>query len=191
MIAEALAILNGKNSKSDALVVRFFGIFFIFYQLANVWGNLISSSVLSYGETTITFVNETIRAAKEIELNDNVARLCGAEFCPGVTAALNPNLTPPDESKVRMLMMIFLGMMVAASILIAIGVDNLKRYEMGRKGPGSELSGIQLLSVTVKQTLNIKQILLLPITMFIGAEQAFMAVEFTAVTQLTSFSSFF
>lgn len=191
MIAEALAILNGKNSKSDALVVRFFGIFFIFYQLANVWGNLISSSVLSYGETTITFVNETIRAAKEIELNDNVARLCGAEFCPGVTAALNPNLTPPDESKVRMLMMIFLGMMVAASILIAIGVDNLKRYEMGRKGSGSELSGIQLISVTVKQTLNIKQILLLPITMFIGAEQAFMAVEFTAVTQLTSFSSFF
>lgn len=191
MIAEALAILNGKNSKSDALVVRFFGIFFIFYQLANVWGNLISSSVLSYGETSIEFVNETIRAAKEIELNDNVARLCGAEFCPGVTAALNPNLTPPDESKVRMLMLIFLGMMVAASVLIAIGVDNLKRYEMGRKGSGSELYGIQLLSVTVKQTLNMKQILLLPITMFIGAEQAFMAVEFTAVTQFTLFLDLF
>lgn len=44
VVAEALAIFNGKNSKSDALVVRFFGLFFIFYQLAQVWGNLISSS---------------------------------------------------------------------------------------------------------------------------------------------------
>lgn len=181
VIAEALAILNGKDSKSDALVVRFFGIFFIFYQLANVWGNLISSSVLSYGEATTGFVNETIRAIEEADLHENVAKLCGAEFCPGVTAALNPNLTPPDESKVRTLMLIFFGMMVAASILIAVGVDSLKRYEMGRKGSGSELTGIQLLSVTVKQTLNVQQILLLPITMFIGAEQAFMAVEFTAV----------
>lgn len=181
MIAEALAIFNGKDSKSDALVVRFFGIFFIFYQLANVWGNLISSSVLSYGETAFEYLNETIRAVQEAELTNNVAKLCGAEFCPGVTAALNPNLTPPDQSKIRMLMLIFLGMMVAASILITIGVDNLKRYEMGRKGSGSELSGIQLLSVTVKQTFNVKQILLLPITMFIGAEQAFMAVEFTSV----------
>lgn len=44
VVAEALAIFNGKNGKSDALVVRFFGLFFIFYQLAQVWGNLISSS---------------------------------------------------------------------------------------------------------------------------------------------------
>lgn len=51
---------------------------------------------------------------------------------------------------------------------------------MGRKGSGSELSGIRLLSVTVKQLLQTKQILLLPITMFIGIEQAFMAVDFTS-----------
>lgn len=44
VIAEALAIFNGKDSKSDALIVRFFGMFFIFYQMAQVWGNLISSS---------------------------------------------------------------------------------------------------------------------------------------------------
>lgn len=122
-------------------------------------------------------MNET----KTIELNEKVAELCGAEFCPGVTAALNPNLAPPDQSKIQMLMLIFLGMMIAASALIAIAVDNLKRYEMGRKGSGSELSGIRLLSVTIKHLWQVKQILLLPITMFIGAEQAFMAVDFTAV----------
>lgn len=56
------------------------------------------------------------------------------------------------------------------------------RYEMGRKGSGSGLSGIKLLAVTIKQLLQTKQILLLPITMFIGAEQAFIAVDFTAVS---------
>lgn len=53
---------------------------------------------------------------------------------------------------------------------------------MGRKGSGSGLSGFRLLTVTFKQLLQKKQVLLLPITMFIGAEQAFMAVGFTAVS---------
>lgn len=53
---------------------------------------------------------------------------------------------------------------------------------MGRKGSGSGLSGLKLLAVTFKQLMQRKQILLLPITMFIGAEQAYMAVGFTAVS---------
>lgn len=137
--------------------------------------------MLSYGEPAVEYANASIEAAKLNELSENVAKLCGAEFCPGVTAALNPNLTPPDSSKIQMLMIIFLTMMIGASVLIAVAVDGLKRYEMGRKGSGSELSGIRLLSVTVKQLMQVKQILLLPITMFIGAEQAFMAVDFTSV----------
>lgn len=58
----------------------------------------------------------------------------------------------------------------------------ISRYEMGRKGSGSGLSGLRLLAVTVKQLMQKKQLLLLPITMFIGAEQAFIAVDFTAVS---------
>lgn len=44
VVAEALCTLNGGKNKTDAIVVRFFGLFFIFYQMAQVWGNLISSS---------------------------------------------------------------------------------------------------------------------------------------------------
>lgn len=152
--------------------------------------------VLSYGETAAVLyddydnINESISAVTFDELSKNVAKLCGAEFCPGVTAALNPNLASPDDSKIQMLMMIFFGMMIAACLLIAVGVDGLERYEMGRKGSGSELSGFRLLSVTLKQMLQVKQILLLPITMFIGAEQAFMAVDFTSVrVRLNSLSN--
>lgn len=71
--------------------------------------------------------------------------------------------------------------MISACLLVALFVDPLKRYEMGRKGSGFGLSGIKLLAVTLKQLLKFKQILLLPITMFIGAEQAFIAADFTSV----------
>lgn len=129
----------------------------------------------------IGFANETIDPLEWLNITDNVAKLCGAQFCPQTTAAQNPNLTPPDNGKIQMLMIIFLSMMIGACLLIAFAVDDLKRYEMGRKGSGSELSGVRLLSVTVKQMMQTKQILLLPITMFIGAEQAFMTGDFTSV----------
>jgi hypothetical protein len=57
---------------------------------------------------------------------------------------------------------------------------------MGRKGAGSELSGFKLLGITLKQLGHRYQLLLLPITMFVGAEQAFVAVDFTAVCHLRS-----
>lgn len=120
-----------------------------------------------------------------------MAKLCGAAFCPGITAAINSNLQAPDSSKIQMIMFIFLAMMVCACLLIAFAVDGLKRYEMGRKGSGSELSGIRLLSVTIKQLMQLKQILLLPITMFIGAEQAFMIVDFTNVRVSSSHNYYY
>lgn len=138
--------------------------------------------MLSHGEVAIEYTNETIASLNMAELKSNVSKLCGANFCPDkVTADINPNLALPDNGKIQTLMLIFFAMMIVACLLISFAVDGLKRYEMGRKGSGSELSGIRLLSVTVKQLLQFKQILLLPITMFIGVEQAFMAVDFTSV----------
>lgn len=161
------------------LLLEFIEYFFLLYSLPE---NIHCLPVLSHGESAIEHINSTIEARDFAELSHNVSQLCGAKFCPDkVTAAVNPNLTLPDYGKIQTLMLIFLAMMIAASLLIAFAVDGLKRYEMGRKGSGSELSGIRLLSVTVKQLMQFKQILLLPITMFIGVEQAFMAVDFTSV----------
>lgn len=61
-------------------------------------------------------------------------------------------------------------------------VFQLFRYKKGRTGSAHGLSGLKLLAVTLKQLLNPYQILILPITMFIGAEQAFMAADFNAVS---------
>lgn len=43
-VAEALTFVRGRQTRKDVNTVKFFGLFFIFYQMAQVWGNLISSS---------------------------------------------------------------------------------------------------------------------------------------------------
>lgn len=43
-VAEALTRVIDNDSNKDVNVVRYFGLFFVFYQMAQVWGNLISSS---------------------------------------------------------------------------------------------------------------------------------------------------
>lgn len=199
VVAEALCVLNGDGKKTDAVVVRFFGLFFIFYQMAQVWGNLISSSseyiptwnsksssltqhhfeiisVLLPGGEDVAQLNTTSDAVVQ-----RVASFCGAAFCPSSKIDGNATLPPPpDHQKIQMLSGIFLALMISACLLVALFVDPLKRYEMGRKS-GSNISGIKLLAVTFKQFLKPKQMLLLPITMFIGAEQAFIAADFTSV----------
>lgn len=57
------------------------------------------------------------------------------------------------------------------------------RYGEKRKGSESakELSGIALLSATLNQCKKPNQQLLIPITVFIGMEQAFIGADFTQV----------
>lgn len=113
---------------------------------------------------------------------ERVASFCGAAYCPTSENGAKVILTsPPDHEKIVTLSGIFLALMISACIIVVLFVDPLKRYEIGRKGPGSDISGFQLMAVTLKQLLNLKQVLLLPITMFIGAEQAFIAADFTSV----------
>ncbi|GLV32884.1 uncharacterized protein CBL_01777 [Carabus blaptoides fortunei] len=103
--AEAYSQITG--IKSDVLVILFFGLFFIFYQFAQVWGNLISSAVLSSGEPMLnaTFVNETLQ---------NVEDICGANITPNVTIAENLNMEPPAKEKIQLISGIYLGCVAAA-----------------------------------------------------------------------------
>jgi hypothetical protein len=190
VISEAYGQITGTSS--DIAVTRFFGVFFMFYQFSQVWGNLISSAVLSTGgapeptalstNTTVSnltsLLSETVSSALQEEIPNDI---CGASFCPRTAAeAANPNLHPPETSKIHLITGIYLACMIAACLVVAFFVDPMRRYGKGRKGSGSGLSGLKLLAVTVKQLANPYQILILPITMFIGAEQAFIAADFNA-----------
>ncbi|KAH8355083.1 hypothetical protein KR093_005014 [Drosophila rubida] len=182
-VSEALTQVRGNSSRKDVNTVKFFGLFFIFYQMAQVWGNLISSSVLTLSAAdTATSANTTLDAADEVELEASISRvgeLCGAKFCPGIGAEVNPNLVPPAPEQIRLLNSIFLMCMAGAVLMMIFGVSSLKRYGVKRGDTGDGISGLRLLTVTINLLRKRRQILMLPITMFIGLEEAFLAVDFT------------
>lgn len=61
-------------------------------------------------------------------------------------------------------------------------IHNIFRYgEKQRRADSQELSGIQLLSATAYQLKKPYQQLLIPITIWIGMEQAFIGADFTQV----------
>ncbi|KAJ9597854.1 hypothetical protein L9F63_011296 [Diploptera punctata] len=152
---------------AETLVVRFFGIFFMIFQFAQVWGNLISSLVFSSGETKPLF--------------SNVSAICGKNFCPGNEVNENSNMEKPPDEQIYIVAGIYLACMISACLIVAFGVDNLKRYNEGkREGSGTGLSGFSLLAITLKLLKERNQILILPITMFLGVEQAFVGADYTA-----------
>ncbi|KOX68736.1 UNC93-like protein [Melipona quadrifasciata] len=155
----------------DAIVVRFFGFFFLAWQTAELWGNLISSLVLSGGEFSSGGGNSTTNWEK--------IKLCGADFCVFSNGG-HETLDRPPESEIYEISAIYLTCVVIAVIIVALFVDPLSRYgEKQRKVDSQELSGIQLLSATAYQLKKPYQQLLIPITIWIGMEQAFIGADFT------------
>ncbi|CAB3227160.1 unnamed protein product [Arctia plantaginis] len=154
---------------AEALLVRFLGLFFMIFQMNQVWGNLISSLVLTSGNNTAAFtsVNETM-----------IPILCGANFLPSADADEALPTQPPE--KIQMLSGIYLACMAGAAFLVAVGVDSMKRYDTGRQGSGSGLSTRELLAVTLKLMAEPTQLLLVIINIFIGLQQAFFGADFTA-----------
>ncbi|XP_075978086.1 UNC93-like protein [Anticarsia gemmatalis] len=154
---------------AGTILLRFLGFFFMIYQMNQIWGNFISSLVLSSGNNAaaVTSVNETM-----------IPILCGANFLAndddgGVLA------TQPPE-KMQMIAGIYLGCMIVSTLIVAIGLDSMNRYESFRKNKSSGLSGLALLAVTAKQLADPNQLLLLIINIFIGQHQAFFSADFTA-----------
>ncbi|KAG8236876.1 hypothetical protein J437_LFUL016432, partial [Ladona fulva] len=89
----------------DAIVVRFFGFFFLAWQTAELWGNLISSVVLSSGghgsaddNRNLTHILDTLH-------------LCGANFCVSSTQN-NDNLERPPDSEIFEISSIYLSCVV-------------------------------------------------------------------------------
>ncbi|CAH0715375.1 unnamed protein product, partial [Brenthis ino] len=157
------------NVSAEALLVRFLGLFFMIFQLNQVWGNLISSLVISSGDNlaAVTAVNATM-----------IPKLCGANFLPSADAGVALQQQPPE--KIQMIAGIYLACMAGAALIVAIGVDSMKRYNTNRNATGSGLSGIALLVVTVKLLIEPNQLMLVIVNIFIGMQQAFFGADFTA-----------
>ncbi|RVE50921.1 hypothetical protein evm_004488 [Chilo suppressalis] len=181
VVAEPYAKLSGVSV--DVLVMRFFGLFFMFYQMAQIWGNLISSSILSssLGEdsySNVTSLLESLPSNVTLPSMD-VGASCGVNFCSGSASHENTNLEPPSPLKIQVIAGVYLACMAFAVLLVALGVDSLTRYTAGRNTTCTGKTGLRLLAVTLRQLRHKYQLLLLPVIGYLGAEQAFMAADFT------------
>ncbi|CAH0402125.1 unnamed protein product [Chilo suppressalis] len=160
----------------DGIIVRFFGFFFLAWQTAELWGNLVSSLIFSSGlHSSNHTLNNTVVSSALLK--------CGANFCMmgGQDQDKNHNLNRPPNDEIYKISAIYLACVVVAVLMVALLVDPLSRYgEKQRKAdPSKELTGIQLLSATAYQLKKPNQQLLIPITLWIGMEQAFIGADYT------------
>lgn len=103
----------------DAIIVRFFGFFFLAWQTAELWGNLISSLVLSSGA-------HGSGGSGNGSFSESALSLCGANFCV-LASAENGNLERPPDAEIYEISSIYLACIFAAVIFIALFLDPLSR----------------------------------------------------------------
>ncbi|XP_047502893.1 UNC93-like protein [Penaeus chinensis] len=167
-----LAELEGVES--EVVITRFFGLFFLFFQSTQVWGNVISSTVLSVG----------------IEKNKTAEELltCGYNFCLDQRHEDSPsNATASTDGredslplwKIYTMASIYLGCSLLAAAITVFFVDPLSRFV--KESPTSqEKSGLVLVAATFNQLRHPYQLLIIPLTIWSGVEQAFLGADYTA-----------
>lgn len=142
-------------------MTRYFGIFFLIFQSGQIIGNLISSLVLQQG------VGDTFR--------ENARDVCGVNFCKPLPATGN-STDEYDHKLVIRLLSIYVGTGVFAVVLVIVLLDRLTGSLDRRK---KQESGLNLLVATVKHLRDWRMLLVLPLTVFSGLEQAFTFGDFT------------
>ncbi|XP_055716873.1 UNC93-like protein [Phlebotomus papatasi] len=152
---------NITQQSIEAIIVRFFGIFYLCWQSAELWGNLISGLVLSPPEI---LPNSTLDYS-----------LCGANFCASTSKDI-ANLQRPPDKEIFTIMGIYLSCIFLAIAITSLFLDPLTMYGEQK---GEETNVGQLVMATFRQLKKFNQLLLVPLTMFIGMEQANFAADLT------------
>jgi len=175
-VAHRYAGLDGSNA--DQIVVKFFGIFFFFFQCNSILGNIISTVVLSSDNDDY------------IDLTDEEMSKCGSNFCVADSESSKNDSSDDvykkdnfdiDMTKIYIIAGIYLACSISAAITLAIFVDPLSKFGMTAEKSGkAKLTGIQLLVATFRQMIRKEQLLIIPITFWSGIEQGFFGADFTA-----------
>ncbi|KAM4695107.1 protein unc-93 homolog A-like [Discoglossus pictus] len=162
IIGNKYAELCGKPTKD--VVNQYFGMFFLICQTCRVWGNLISSLIfhLTRNEGGLDALNQTV---------------CGAGDCPAeLSKSANVTASGPSKSVIYILLGSYTACGVLAVVLIIVFLDQTHE-DKEKKEP--DTSTCFSLLAAFKQLRDKRQCLLIPLTMFSGLEQGFIASDFT------------
>ncbi|XP_031793356.1 protein unc-93 homolog A-like isoform X3 [Sarcophilus harrisii] len=153
---------TGKRGKD--IVNQYFGIFYLIFQSSGVWGNLISSLV---------FRQESVKG----EITKEQLMYCGANDC--FTANITTNSTKrPANELIYTLLSIYTGSGILAVFLVAIFLDPIPNDSEENEEERNTSIASGFLS-TFRHLRDKRQCLLIPLTMYSGFEQAFLAGDYT------------
>ena len=158
------------NERAESVISRFFGIFCMAFQSTQIWGNLLSYTILQAGGSSD---NSTAPS------NSSTKMLCGAEFCPSELAGMNATAAGgPDKHLLNILLGVYLGL---AGCGLIISLFFLKPISSGtdRKSVGIRTLLGSTLHMLVTET---NMMLIVPIAMYSGVEQIVMYAYFTQVS---------
>ncbi|KAL3858373.1 hypothetical protein ACJMK2_012964 [Sinanodonta woodiana] len=165
----------------DVVVNKFMGIFCGFYRSSYIWGNLITTLMLSN--------NQTLRPEEsEFDFNRSVTRkICGAADCSISTPdagvekfdiSNSPYVTEiPDDTK-YMLLSIYLGCGIMGAVVLMVLLDNNTVTSKSLNSKFS-LTTKELILATIKMLKDSRCQLLIPLGLFVGLEQGFIFGDFT------------
>lgn len=163
---------------SNAVIVRFFGVFFMIVHMGQVFGNLISSWIL---RTAIGAGGGSGDGDSSRELVDSVDETCGHYFTDvdHLSPMAKANLARPPPTAVYSLCAVYFCCTIVAALIIAMFLNQLRRdLRIQREKPRFKLD---IWNTTVQHLRKPRHLLLVPLTIFNGMQQAFIAGEFTKV----------
>ncbi|KAL3858705.1 hypothetical protein ACJMK2_008966 [Sinanodonta woodiana] len=157
------------GTTEDDTINRFFGVFFMIFQTSQIWGNLISSMVFSQRSDNST-----------VDVSSEALSKCGANYDPR-NSGNNTNLNKPDMDKIYTVCGIYIACAVVAVMIIVFFLDRIVLDKDDEKvAIGEKKVSPKLLVETFKHCWrNHFQKLIIPLTIYSGIEQAYIAGDFT------------
>ncbi|KAM8809246.1 protein unc-93 homolog A [Eudromia elegans] len=155
----------GKIGKD--IINQYFGVFFLVFQSSGVWGNLISSLILGQSSN------------KEEILEEDLA-CCGAYDCMTSDTTNTTGSAGPSTSLIYTLLGIYTASGVLAVLLIVIFLDQIKSDQAETEREITKTPSFwSTFLATFQQLKDKRQCLLIPLTMYSGFEQGFLAGDYT------------
>ncbi|XP_077203679.1 protein unc-93 homolog A [Paroedura picta] len=155
----------GKIGKD--VINQYFGIFFLIFQSSGVWGNLISSLVLSQSSNRDTNPSEAELAC------------CGAYDCMGNSVGNDSGASNgTSQTLIYTLLGIYTGSGVLSVFLVIVFLDQISANEEENKKEENP-SFCSTFLATLRHLKDVRQCLLIPLTMYSGFEQGFLAGDYT------------
>ncbi|XP_072188511.1 protein unc-93 homolog A [Excalfactoria chinensis] len=154
----------GKIGKD--IINQYFGVFFLIFQSSGIWGNLISSLILS-------------QSSSKVEISEEDLACCGAYDCISNTTNTTA-LAELSKSLVYTLLGVYTASGVLAVLLIIIFLDQIKSDQAETEKEIQKTPSFWSTFLATFQHLKDKrQCLLIPLTMYSGFEQGFLAGDYT------------